>query len=246
MAREVLQRDGVAGFSMERIAEEAGYSRTAVYHYFPAKEEVIMALAIETTELRLQLYERVKSFDARPRERMVALGEVTAILYPVHVVAEVVAYANAVRIKTSQARQQYLRSLDRRESAVAREVILEALECGDLSLQLGIRPHELRYALDTFGRGVFSSIATATPLEELDIPDPRVILRKLGSLFLDGLQWRPLTTEWDYGRTMRRIYSEVFPPAFLFSHALTSDQPPARTSSERVLITGERPEEIGG
>ncbi len=239
MARDVLQQEGVAGFSMERIAEEAGYSRTAVYHYFPSKEDVIMALAIETTELRLQLQDRVRHFDARPRERMVALGEVTAVLYPVHVVAEVIAYANAVRIKTSDELQQHLRNLDQQEDAVAAEVIAEAVQCGDLSLPQGIRLHELRYALDTFGRGIFSSIATATPFEELDIPDPRVLLRKVGVHFLDGLQWQPLSTEWDYSRTMRRIYSEVFPPAFLFSLGLASDQPRVRKSSARGAVPAE-------
>ncbi len=34
VARDQLSRDGIAAFTMERVADEAGYARTAIYRYF--------------------------------------------------------------------------------------------------------------------------------------------------------------------------------------------------------------------
>ena len=87
--------------TMASIAEKAGCSRPAVYQYFTNKEEVVAALAIESAALRNRLYQRVPSFDARPRERLVALAEVDAILYPDWPVLEETTYANALRGRTS-------------------------------------------------------------------------------------------------------------------------------------------------
>ena len=50
-------------------------------------------------------------------------------------------------------------------------------------------------------------------------------MRRLGSAFLDGIAWRPLTAEWDYRETLHRIYTEVFPPEFLTELGLESSRP---------------------
>ena len=50
-------------------------------------------------------------------------------------------------------------------------------------------------------------------------------MRRLGSAFLDGLGWRPLSSEWDYRRTLQRVYTEVFPPAYLDELGVESSRP---------------------
>jgi hypothetical protein len=32
---------------------------------------------------------------------------------------------------------------------------------------------------------------------------------------MDGFGWRPLSSEWDYRSTMRRIHEELFPPVLI-------------------------------
>jgi len=229
---------------MAKVAEGAGYTRTALYRYFPSKEELVIALAIESLELRLTLYDRIQKFDARPRERFVALGEVSAILYPRHVVAEVVACANAVRMKTSVERQQRLRELERQDYQVVLGMAQEAVDRGDLHLPAGFELKEFLFGISTLTRGVFDRVASPLPPAELGHLDPRSVMRKVGSRLLDSVLWRPLTAEWDYKTTMKRIYREVFPPEFLAplglpggnpalpSSTFEGDAPPATASPE--------------
>lgn len=44
-ARLVLERDGVAGFTVKAIAAEADVSKPAFYYYFPSREHCVEALA---------------------------------------------------------------------------------------------------------------------------------------------------------------------------------------------------------
>jgi AcrR family transcriptional regulator len=222
VSRTLLRRGGLAGLSMAAIAEEAGCSRPAVYQYFQSKEEVVMALAIDSAGVRNLLYARVRDFDARPRERLVALAEVDAILYPEVPVLEETTYANALRAGTSTARQDELRRAQRvaYESYVA--CVRAAVESGDLTLPRHVDAEQLIFTLATFSTGLFAPVSRGLPDGEDDHGDPRPAMRRLGSAFLDGLGWKPLTTEWDYRRTLRRVYADVFPADYLGELGLPS------------------------
>jgi AcrR family transcriptional regulator len=50
-AREVIGREGYDAASIDRIAEEAGFSKGAFYSNFASKEEIVLEL-LETTSLR--------------------------------------------------------------------------------------------------------------------------------------------------------------------------------------------------
>jgi AcrR family transcriptional regulator len=228
VARDVLAREGIAGFSMEVLADESDYSRTAIYRYFPSKEELILALAVATAKLRFELWKRIESFEARPRERLMAMGEVTAVLYPRHVLPQVVALSNAVRAKTSPQRRRALRALDREDHRLALGIVRDAVAAGDLELPGGLSAEELLFGIDAFVRGIFASIGSASSLEEIGVSDPRRPMRVLGRELLDGLRWRPLSTEWDYRETLRRIYRELYPPSVLAPLGLAVDDNTAR------------------
>ncbi len=86
----------------------------------------------------------------------------------------------------------------------------DAVANGDLDLSLGITVEEVVFGLNAFSQGIFERIGSPPPL--VGVGDPRVVLRRMGGRLLDGLGWRPLSSEWDYRATMARIYAEVFPP----------------------------------
>jgi AcrR family transcriptional regulator len=224
-ARTLLRDQGLAELNMAAIAQRAKCSRPAVYQYFTNKEEVVAALAIESAALRNRLYERVPAFDARAREHLVALAEVDAILYPDWPVLEETTYANALRGRTSKARRDELRRVQR----VAYESFLRCVNMGidarDLELPARVDTDHLIFTLATFSTGLFAPMSRGLPDLVHHRPDPRAAMRRLGSAFLDGIGWRPLTSEWDYRRTLHRIYTEVFPPDFLDELGLESSRP---------------------
>jgi AcrR family transcriptional regulator len=214
-ALRLILDEGFSTFSMDRLAEATGYSRAALYNYFPCKEEVVIALAIEAAKRRVELGRLVSMFDARPRERFVAINEACVILYPEFFNMEMVAYAGAFRDRTSRERQLELAQLDMMLYENAIEIVNDAVECGDLELPPSMAPGELVFTLWIVVVGMFGAKITAEPLERLGIHDLVASLRRTGRILMDGFGWRPLSGEWDYRETMRRIYSELFTPVVI-------------------------------
>lgn len=209
VARELLSRSGIERFNMDAVAEEGGYSRTSIYRYFSSKEDLVMDLAIESLELRVQLYRRVLAFDARPRERAIAFGEVTSLLYPRHVLAEVFAATRAVREGATSERTERVSSLEQEQTDIVLLVARDAVERGDWVLPRDLTLEEALFGLSAMTRGLFERLAS--PLPPGHIRDPLRLQRSMGWRLLDSLQWRPLSSEWDYAVTMRRIHTELFP-----------------------------------
>ena len=221
VARGLLGREGIAGFTMERVADEAGYARTAIYRYVSSKEDLMVELAIESLDLRVALYRRAVEMEGRPRERIVAFGEVTCLLYPRHVLPQVFAVAHAVRDQTSDELRARLAALEAEDADLNRGVAFDAVERGDLTLSLGLTLEETLFGVSALSQGIFQRIGS--PPSMPGVGDPRVVLRRIGGRLLDGIGWRPLSSEWDYRATMARIYSEVFPPRLLATLGLIED-----------------------
>ena len=55
-AQRVMVRDGYANARIEDIAEEAGFSRAAIYHYFPDKEAIFIHMAIKEQQAMYEKY----------------------------------------------------------------------------------------------------------------------------------------------------------------------------------------------
>ena len=53
-AREILQRDGYAGLTMERVAAESGVAKTTLYRRWPTKAALCMALYLDVAGRELR------------------------------------------------------------------------------------------------------------------------------------------------------------------------------------------------
>jgi AcrR family transcriptional regulator len=208
---------GFSEFSMQQLAEATDYSRAALYKYFPRKEEIVIALAIESLKRRVHLYRVIPGFDGRPRERMVAMGEVSAILYPELFNVELLAFTNTFRDRTTRERRRQVHDLENVGYRLGAQIVSQAVACGDLEMPAGMTPEQLFFGQSMQLIGIFGEIFASGPelAETLGIGEPARSARHFGSALLDGFNWRPLSTEWDYRTTMRRIYEELFPPVVI-------------------------------
>jgi AcrR family transcriptional regulator len=57
LARPILLKEGYQALSMERLASLMEYAKGTLYNHFPNKEEIVLALALESIELRFKLFE---------------------------------------------------------------------------------------------------------------------------------------------------------------------------------------------
>ena len=215
VARELFLTSGWDGFSMEFIAELAGCSRPLVYKHFSCKEEILLALAIESKERRVALCERAVTLAGHPRERMLAVGEVELILRPRDLPIELMVASSRLRAKTSQRRQMQLRVLDVRAVSFGSNVIREAISRGDLKLPGSLRPEDFLFFMWSSHWGAASIVSSDMPLQQMGVSNPTGAVDLSLALLLDGYGWRPLSTEWDYKETRERVYREVFPDDYV-------------------------------
>jgi AcrR family transcriptional regulator len=169
-ARRVFERHGFHRSSLEQIAEEAGYTKGAVYSNFAGKDELFLAVLDEHIAGRVPVYQQIilgeESFEGALRaiaRHLVALGEEDPAWTPL-----------LVEFWTHASHHAALR----REVAARNERQLEAIAA--LLDELAAR-HGMAYRLPTteFVRGS-SALARGMGLERLVDPD-----LPLGELFED-------------------------------------------------------------
>ena len=164
-AREVFGRRGYGNASLEEIAEEAGFSRGALYHHFESKEALFLALLDERLTERVNEIERVFAEGETTKEATIEQARQAAndavdvfgqnrewrALY-----LEFVAHADR---SPDFRRQLALRSAACRD-ALTRVVRRRAEEVG---IELPIPPEQLALAIEALAQGL--------AMEEMIEPD---------------------------------------------------------------------------
>ena len=210
-AREIFLANGWDHFSVERIAEVTECSRPLVYKFFSCKEEILLALAIESKRRRIRFYQRATAYRGRPREKMLALGEVETFLFRRDLPVELLVASTCLRAKTSRKRQRELKHLDARAISLGADIIREAVALGDLELPDRMSPEELLFAMWAIRWGASTIMKSDTPMAAAGIRQPGLAIERSLGVMLDGYCWRPLSGEWDYKATRLRVYEEAFP-----------------------------------
>ena len=217
VSRPVVIKEGYHGLNMDRIADAVEYSKGTIYNHFSCKEEIILALAIETTERRTAMFHRAAAFQGRTRERMLAIGtaaELFVRLFPDHFMLEQIIRSASVWEKTSESRRNVMRSCENRCMSTVGGVVRDAIASGDLDLPENVTPEDVVFGLWSISFGAFAIIVTSDQLLQLGIRDPYDAYRVNVTKMIDGFGWGPLSDEHDYDQTLSRIQNEVFPDEF--------------------------------
>jgi len=214
LARQMIVEHGYHGFSMDRIAEALEYSKGTIYQHFSCKEDVLMALVNQAVEQRLALFRRAATFRGRSRERIVTIGVAAELffrLYPDHFHIEHVIRLSSVREKTSEERRLFLEACESSCMEIVGGVIYDAIASGDFVPPPGYEPQHLGFGLWAITFGSYSIAASSPSLARLGIENPIRAIRANGDALLDGVGWKPLSSEIDLPALYQRITSEVFP-----------------------------------
>jgi hypothetical protein len=99
-------------------------------------------------------------------------------------------------------------------SEIVRGVIRDAVAAGDLTLSDDYGVEQVAFGLWSITFGGFSIAATSPTLADLGIHDPILAIRNNCNRLLDGIGWKPLSTEIDLSPIVERIKQEVFAPEF--------------------------------
>ncbi len=217
VARQMLVEGGYLGLSMDAIAATLEYSKGTIYNHFACKEEIIIALAIETMEKRTAMFLRAAALTGQARQRLSGIGvaaELFVRLYPDHFGVEQLIRSASIWEKTSEKRRRTMHTAESRCIGIVAGIVRDGIAQGDLTLPEDLAPEDLVFGLWSQTFGAYSIIATSEGLQDHGVVDPYHAVRQNINMILDGYGWTPLSTDYDYLDLFDRLTAEVFPDEY--------------------------------
>ncbi|NIA16613.1 MAG: TetR family transcriptional regulator [Nitrospiraceae bacterium] len=218
IARKIVLEEGFRHLTIGRLAKITGFSRATFYQRFGCKEGLVFELGIRCQRELVKIMSEASRFPGRSRERMMAVGEAfnhysTRFTDNMRILA--VISSQTIIEKTSERQQALAVELDTQMFRILQGIVEDAIVDGDLVMPEGTRPQTLCFGLWVMIDGWTSAVRGSAPLREVDIANPMGELLESAHRMLDGFGWRPLTEEWDYDTTRRRIHATLFPDSTL-------------------------------
>ncbi|MBW2085928.1 MAG: TetR/AcrR family transcriptional regulator [Deltaproteobacteria bacterium] len=210
-AREIAAKEGLHTLTLPRLAERSGYSKPTIYKYFPTQEDLIVAMAAQSTAIRVSYYERAITFQGRPREKLYGLALLN--FGPLHFYLREVldVHINRLNQKASPVRQKELFENENRIAEIMAGIIREAVEISDLTLPENTDEYQILFTLNSTILGSYVIRESDSQAYKKWFDRKRIWPGDVGRIFLDGIGWRPLSSEWDYSASRKRFLMEVFP-----------------------------------
>lgn len=237
VTRDLFVQRGYLGTNMDLIARAARCSKPTVYRHFACKEEIVLALALEGVRKRVELFRRALMLPGLARERIIGLAVADmlfGVLFPRHCKMERIIGAASIREKTSLARRQEYDGLLFRCLELAAAPVREALAGGDLVLSGDRTIGWVTHGFSALAYGVRMPVS-GQALDEAAMGGIMARLQDYYHAFMDGLGWQPLSGQWDYAATIRRIRVDLFADEF---HRLQAHGADAGVVADWLLVSG--------
>ncbi len=212
-ARELLLKRGYYGLTMDRIAAKADCPKGTMYQRFRCKEDIVIALALESLKSRSDMMRRAVAFKGTARERVLALGEASSLFSRLSPDDSRIMHTatGPIREKASAERVSALVEMERDSVGILKNVLLEAVRNGDLALRHDSMVEEMTFAIWALVDGSHTLIESGIHYSALGIEDPFTRLFLAFNVFADGYGWRPLFHELDWEETLAQVRKTMFP-----------------------------------
>jgi len=213
LAVAILNVHGFAGLSLEKLTAESRYSKGTIYNHFSSKEDCLSALCIRAISSILDLFRRALAFDGCSREKAVAVHysyQLYARLEPTLFMTVLSSKAPGVREKTSFERQKIIDELEFEVNNFSDAMFRNAVADGSLKIPAHLTIETLTFSNWAMSFGTNILATSAAEAKAVNRLDPNTILLQNIGIVLDGMNWQPLSKDWDYQKTWQRVEREIF------------------------------------
>lgn len=213
VARPMIITEGYHGLKMDRIASELELSKGTIYNHFSCKEEIVIALAIETMAKRTEMFRKAAQFPGCSRFRMIAIGDAAERFVrqsPEHFQFEQILRLDSVWEKTSEKRRALIQACEMNCMGTVAGIARDAIANGELTLPENLTPEDLVFGLWSLTSGAYSIVITSDSLDSLGMSEPYETVRRHVAVLLDGYGWTPLSKDYDRDEIIARVGVEVF------------------------------------
>ena len=217
-AQRMLLENGFQNLNLDDLAESVEYSKGTLYLHFKTKEDIALAVVTRAQKERADFFERTLSFKGRSRERIRAIGFACchfANVYPDYYNVEMMLKSLSFWEKADEHRQHQYAMQGGRCFRVLHRLVTDGLHDGDLPPGK-LTPEKIVFAIASTAVGSHIMSRNSQALLLAGIEDPLQALCDNVNILLDGLGWKPLSSEVDYKAVDRRIKREIFPEAAWF------------------------------
>lgn len=212
LARPILLREGYQALSMERLAGLMEYAKGTLYNHFPNKEEIVLALAVESMELRFRMFEAASLLSPHSRDRLMAIGaacELYTQSHSEHFAIEEWIRNSTIWDKSSTKRQELIRQCESRCMGVVAGIVRDAVAHGDLELRPGLSAEEMIFGFWSLNYGSQVLAATSPSLASLGIPDAPKAIRHHCYTLMNGFGWKPILVFEEHNSIMDQLASQI-------------------------------------
>lgn len=212
LARPILLREGYQALTMERLAALMEFAKGTLYNHFPNKEEIVLALAIESMELRFQLFQAASKSSLLSRNRLMAIGAACELYtqdYSDHFATEDWIRNATIWDKSSSKRQELILQCESRCMSVVAGIVRDAVNAGDLKLWPGLTPEELIFGFWSLNYGSQVLTATSPSLSLLGIVNAPKAIRLHCCTLMNGFGWNPSLAFDEHDALMDQLASQI-------------------------------------
>jgi AcrR family transcriptional regulator len=210
----IMEQEGTSGLTMDKVVARVPYSKGTVYNHFRSREDLLTSICNASMETLVELFTRAIGFQGSTRERLLAVHYaylLHALLDPTQFMLVISAKTANLIERTSERRLAAHHELEGRLMGPMLELVDEAVAAGELTLAPHLDRRQIVFTNWAGSFGVISLLINnqdqCSAREDLDAGTELV---NHANLLLDGLQWRPLSADWNYDQTLKRIGSEIF------------------------------------
>lgn len=212
LARPILLREGYQALSMERLASMMEYAKGTLYNHFPNKEEIVLALAIESMELRFQTFQAASTLAQVPRHRLLAIGaacELYTQKFRDHFAIEEWIRNSTIWDKSSTRRQDLIKQCEGRCVSLVSDIVRDAVINRDLVLREGMAAEEMIFGFWAINYGSQVLSATSPSLAASGIVNPIKAIRHHCYTLMNGFRWKPLMNFADHSELTDRFFQSL-------------------------------------
>jgi AcrR family transcriptional regulator len=212
-AQHILNQEGFASLTMDRIAAEVEYSKGTIYNHFSSKEDIISSIGCRCMHNLTELFERAAAYPGNHRERISAViiaHSLYALLHPVEIQNMQITKSQAIREKIAVEKQQELLSMEQQVTGIALDIVRDALKDGDIEATDEGIEDGIVFGLWTLGYGSNLLHLSGIPFDKLGMRQPLDIAWINSNKLLDSYQWKPLSSELDIHALQEKISEDLF------------------------------------
>ena len=215
LARSLVENDCLTTLTIDKLVSESRFSKGTIYKHFDSKEDLLMAICNTSIEEMQKMFARALEFKGNSREKVLAVKVsyvIWAKLYPSQLFAVLAAHSPSVAACCSNDRNDTHKAHESNLMGLMNRQIEKAVACGDLVLPDGMLIEQVTFAMWSASWGAMALIMSKGESVKLG---PMLLERESftnARLILDGFGWKPLSKDWDYKNSIRKITEEIFSP----------------------------------